>query len=92
MGKKSQKKLKNNKKTKKNMNLLNLVNFESIFNNLKVNYKKSNKSEKDKIKLEELSTQLLLKMDSIEINGNQDLRIYRKSIINSINTYIDNLK
>ena len=74
------------------MDLSNLCNFESSFNNLKVNYKKSNKSEKDKIKLEELSTQLLLKMDSIEINGNQDLRIYRKSIINSINTYIDNLK
>ena len=31
------------------MNLLNLYNFESSFNNLKVNYKKSNKLEKDKI-------------------------------------------
>ena len=52
---------------------------------------KSKKLEKDKIKLEELSTQLLLKIDMLEINGDQLLRQYRKTIINLINTYIDNL-
>ena len=91
MAKKTLKSVKNNKKTKKNLSLSTLYNFENNFNNLKNTYIKSKKSKKDKIKLEELSTQLLLKIDMVEINGDPMLRQQRKYIINLINTYIDNL-
>lgn len=87
----TKKNIKNNKKTKKNLLLSTLYNFEINFNNLKNSYLKSKKLKKDKIKFEELSTQLLLKIDMLEINGDQLLRQYRKNIINLINTYIDNL-
>ena len=92
MPKTKKNKIKNNKRTKKNLSLSTLHNFEINFNNLKNSHLKSNKLEKDKIKLEELSTQLLLKIDMLEINGDQLLRQYRKTIINLINTYIDNLQ
>jgi hypothetical protein len=82
----------NKKISKKSFEIKKINKYHYEFDKLKKNYLNSQKTQKDIIKIEELSTQLLLKLDMIEINGNQDLRNHRKNIVNSINTYIDNLR
>ena len=82
----------NKKISKKSFEIKKINNYRYEFDKLKKTYLNSQKTPKDIIKLEELSTQLLLKLDLIEINGNHDLRNHRKKIINLINTYIDNLR
>jgi len=91
MEKKTRKNTKNNRRTKKTPKMKLVKTYLKEFERLKKDYLESQKDKKDLLKLEELSTQILLKMDSIEINGNQELRTYRKSVIKSINSYIDNL-
>ena len=82
----------NKKISKKSFEIKKINNYRYEFDKLKKNYSNSQKTQKDIIKIEELSLQLLLKLDMIEINGNRDLRNHRKNIVNSINTYIDNLR
>lgn len=89
--KNNRKNTKNNRKTKKIPKIKLVKKYLREFEMLKKDYIESQKEKKDILKLEELSTQILLKMDSIEIDGNQELRTYRKSVIKSINSYIDNL-
>ena len=91
MEKKTRKNTKNNRRTKKTPKMKLVKKYQREFERLKKDYLESKKDKKDILKLEELSTQILLKMDSIEIDGNQELRTYRKFVIKSINTYIDNL-
>jgi|TARA_Y100000389_G_C17382798_1_gene475306 hypothetical protein len=91
MEKKTRKNIKNNRKTKKISKIKLVKKYHMEFERLKKEYIKSQKNKKDTLKLEELSTQILLKMDLIEIDGNQELRTYRKSVIKYINSYIDNL-
>lgn len=91
MEKKTRKYTKNNRRTKKIPKMKLVKKYQREFERLKKDYLESKKDKKDILKLEELSTQILLKMDSIEIDGNQELRTYRKFVIKSINTYIDNL-
>ena len=91
MEKKTRKNIKNNRKTKKISKIKLVKKYHMEFERLKKEYIKSQKNKKDSLKLEELSTQILLKMDLIEIDGNQELRTYRKSVIKYINSYIDNL-
>ena len=95
MEKKTQKKKnknENKKMSKKTFEIKKINKYNYEFDKLKKTYLNSQKTQNDIIKLEELSTQLLLKLDLIEINGNHDLRNHRKNIINLINTYIDNLR
>ena len=49
------------------------------------------KKNKDILKFEELTTQLLLELDNIDSNGNPHIRKKRKEIINYINEKLDDL-
>ena len=91
MEKKTRKNTKNNRRTKKTPKMKLVKIYQKEFERLKKDYLESQKEKKDILKLEELSTQILLKMDLIEIEGDLELRTYRKSVIQSINPYIDNL-
>ena len=83
--------VKNNKKTQKIKYNNPFLLHNKEFNSIKKNFIESNKLSKDILKLEELSTQLLLKIDQEEIYGNCILRNERKTLINRINNYIDSI-
>ena len=68
-------------KSKRNLDLRILLKYENDFLKLKKKYDSSLKSEKDWLIFQELSTQLLLKIDSIESNGKDLIRSKRKQII-----------
>jgi|UniRef100_A0A6C0JCF1 hypothetical protein len=89
---KTKKRVKGNNKTKKK--ILPLQNefidkYEFEFRKLKLQYKKSSKTPKDKNYFEEYSTQLLIKIDDINILGNSKLKKSRKRLINLINSSLD---
>ena len=80
MEKKTRKNKINSKKTKK-MTKVDLLNkFNNEFLKISEDYLKSNKSQKDILKYEELSTQLLLKIDNVDSNGNTLIRKKEKKL------------
>ena len=81
---------KNKKKTKKIKNLIQEYEYE--FQTLKEKYNNSNKTEKDQIIFEEISTRLLLKLDSIETQGQEYIRAQRKTLVMNINLELDEIK
>lgn len=91
MKKNTQKKNKKNKnKTLKKKSFEQEINSLRLnFNRLEDNYLKSGKNNKDKLIFEELSTQILLKLDNIQSNGNDLVRTKRKSLINYITDKLD---
>ena len=83
MKKNTQKKNKNKNKTLKKSFEQEINSLRLNFNRLEDNYLKSGKNNKDKLIFEELSTQILLKLDNIQSNGNDLIRtVKRKSLIN----------
>ena len=92
MGKKTRINRKNKNKKSKKMTKVDILNkFNNEFLNISQDYIKSTKTQQDTLKYEELSTQLLLKIDNIDSNGNILLRKKRKEIINNINQKLDSL-
>ena len=91
MEKKTRKNKNNSKKTKKMTKVDILNKFNNEFLKISEDYFKSTKTQQDTLKYEELSTQLLLKIDNIDSNGNSLIRKKRKQIINNINKKLDSL-
>ena len=91
MEKKTRKNKNNSKKTKKITKIDILNKFYDEFLKISQDYIKSTKNRQELIKYEELSTQLLLKIDNIDSNGNALIRKKRKEIINIINEKLDSL-
>ena len=91
MEKKTRKNKNNSKKTKKITKIDILNKFYDEFLKISQDYIKSTKNRQELIKYEELSTQLLLKIDNIDSNGNALIRKKRKEIINIINEKLDRL-
>ena len=83
--KKNKKNKKYKKKTLKKKSSEQEINTYRInFDKLEDNYLKSSKNNKDKLIFEELSTQILLKLDNIQSNGNELVKNKRKNLINLI--------
>ena len=92
MEKKTKKNRVNKKKKSKKITTIDILNkFSNQFKLLNEEFLKSEKKNKDILKFEELTTQLLLKIDNIHSNGNLHIRKKRKEIVNNINTKLDNL-
>ena len=93
MKKNTQKKnKKNKKKTLKKKNFeKEIYTYRINFDELEDNYLKSGKNNKDKLIFEELSTQILLQLDNIQSNGNDLVRIKRKSLINYITDKLEGI-
>ena len=91
MEKKTRKNKINSKKTKKMTKVDILNKFNNEFLKISEDYFKSTKTKQDTLKYEELSTQLLLKIDNVDSNGNTLIRKKRKEIINNINKKLDSL-
>ena len=92
MEKKTKKNVVNKKKKTKKITTIDILNkFSNQFKLLNEEFLKSEKKNKDILKFEELTTQLLLKIDNIHSNGNLHIRKKRKEIVNNINTKLDNL-
>ena len=93
MKKNTQKKNKKNKKKtlKKKNSEKEIYTYRINFDELEDNYLKSGKNNKDKLIFEELSTQILLQLDNIQSNGNDLVRIKRKSLINYITDKLEGI-
>ena len=92
MKKNTKKNKKNTKKTLKKINFqIQIDNLRNKFGRLKNNYLKSEKNKKEKLIFEELSTQILLKLDNIQSNGDELVRTKRKNLINLITNILDGI-
>jgi hypothetical protein len=92
MEKKTRINRKNKNKKSKKMTKNDIFNkFAIEFKRLCEEYLKSERTSKDTLKFEELTTQLLLKIDNIDSNGDLIIRKKRKEIINNINEKLDSL-
>ena len=92
MEKNTKKNKKYKKKTLKKKSFEQEINTYRInFDKLEDNYLKSSKNNKDKLIFEELSTQILLKLDNIQSNGDELVRIKRKSLINYITNKLEGI-
>ena len=92
MKKNTKKNKKNTKKTLKKINFqIEIDNLRNKFGRLKNNYLKSEKNKKEKLIFEELSTQILLKLDNIQSNGDELVRTKRKNLINLITNILDGI-
>lgn len=92
MEKNTKKNKKYKKKTLKKKSSEQEINTYRInFDKLEDNYLKSSKNNKDKLIFEELSTQILLKLDNIQSNGDELVRTKRKNLINLITNILDGI-
>lgn len=88
--KKTQKKQKRkNKVSKKNKESFPMSNLKEYTTNFKKLKEQFSKNEISKIAFEELSTQLLLKVDAIETNGIEKVRNCRKELVIYINSILE---
>ncbi len=88
--KKTQKKQKKkNKVSKKNKESASMCNLKEYTTNFKKIKEKFSKNEISKIVFEELSTQILLKVDAIETNGIEKVRNCRKELVVYINSILE---
>ena len=92
MEKKTKKNVVNKKKKSKKITTIDILNkFSNQFKLLNEEFLKSEKNNKDILKFEELTTQLLLKLDNVDSHGNTHIRKKRKEIISYINEKLDDL-
>ena len=87
---KTQKKQKGkNKVSKKNKDSIPMSNLKTNATNFEKLKEQFSKDEISKIAFEELSTQLLLKIDAIETNGIEKVRNLRKELVVYINSILE---
>ena len=92
MEKKTKKNVVNKKKKSKKITTIDILNkFSNQFKLLNEEFLKSEKNNKDILKFEELTTQLLIKLDNVDSHGNTHIRKKRKEIISYINEKLDDL-